>query len=194
MKTIAHGACAEEAGRVDKGGLDGGEAGDERLHGEGQAVDDGADDEAGEGEGERMAEEGGDAAADGGARTEQNEKKEAEDGGRQDERQSGESLKSGEPAAAAEDQQRRKRDGDGQQNRGGDGCELESEGERLPVHGSYGDTARFLHPLFASRKWRGWARVLVNGCEAAFGKLGLDRRARAGSRGACERRRAGLCC
>ena len=52
-----------------------------------------------------MAEEGCDSAADGGARAEQDQQEEAEDGGRQDKRECGESFKCGEPAAAAEDQQ-----------------------------------------------------------------------------------------
>ena len=98
-----------------------------------------------------MAEEGGDAAADGGARSEEDEQEEAEDGGRQDEGQGGKGFKRGEPAAAAQHQQGRKRDGDGKQDGGGHRCQPESEGERLPVH-----------------------RVLVNWGEAAFGKLSLD--------------------
>ena len=42
---------SEDAGGGDEFGVDAGEAGDQRLHGEGEAEEDGADDEAGEGEG-----------------------------------------------------------------------------------------------------------------------------------------------
>ena len=42
---------------------------------------------------------------------------------------------SGEPAAAAEHDEGREGHGDGEQNRCGDGCETEREGEGLPVHG-----------------------------------------------------------
>jgi len=98
-----------------------------------------------------MAKEGGDAAANGGARSEEYEQEKAEDSGRQDEGQGGKGFKRREPAATAQHQQGSKRDGDGKQDDGGHRCELECECERLPVH-----------------------RVLVDGCEAALGKLGLD--------------------
>ena len=91
----------EEAGRIDEGGLDCGESGHQGLYGEGQAVNDRADDEPIERKGEGMAEEGGDAAADGGTRSEKDEQEEAEDGGRQDEGQGGKGFKSGEPTASA---------------------------------------------------------------------------------------------
>ena len=72
--------------------INGGEACDERLHGKGKTVDDGADDEATEGKRERMAEQGGDAAAECGARSEQNEKEKAENRGRQNHGQRSEGL------------------------------------------------------------------------------------------------------
>ena len=108
----AHGTCAEKARGVDQSGVDGGEAGDERLHGEGQAVDDRADDEAVEREGEWMAEQRSDAAAEGCAGPKQDEKKEAENGGRQNHGQRGECFKqrraSGRgPARAAPREERR---------------------------------------------------------------------------------------
>ena len=97
--------------------MNGSESCHQGLHGEGKTVDDGADDKACEGEGEWMAEEGGDAPADCGARAEENEEEEAEYGGWEHEREGSKGLKNGEPAAAAKDQKRRERDGDGQQNR-----------------------------------------------------------------------------
>ena len=125
---------AEKTRGVDKSGVDRGEAGDERLDGERKAVNDGADDESIERKCEGVAEEGGDVAANDGAGPEEDEKKEAQDGGRQDHGEGGEGLESGEPAAAAEDKQRRERDGDGEKNGGGDGCETKRESEGLPVH------------------------------------------------------------
>ena len=127
-------ACAEKARGVDERCVDGGEACDERLHGKWKAVDDGADDEAIEGECERMAEQGGNAAAKGCSRAEQDKKKEAEDGGRQDHGQRGESFNGGEPAAAAEHDERCERHSDGEKNRCSDGGETKREGECLPVH------------------------------------------------------------
>ncbi len=81
-----------------------------------------------------MAEQGSNAAAKGRARAEQDEKKEAEHGGRQNHGQRGESFKRGEPAAAAQHEQRRERHGDGEENRRGDRGQTERECEGLPVH------------------------------------------------------------
>ena len=151
----AHRTSAEKARCIDEGGVDRGETGDQRLHGKGQAVDDRADDQAIEGEGEGMAEEGGDAAADGGAGAEEDEKKEAEHGGRQDHGQRGQGFKRGEPAAAAEHEQRRERHGDGEEDRRGDRGQPERECERLPVHGFHRfriQALRFLtFPILASK-------------------------------------------
>jgi len=81
-----------------------------------------------------MTEQGGDAPAKGCAGAEKDEKKEAEDGGRQDHRKSGEGFNGGEPAAAAEHDERSERHGDDEKNRGGDGGEAKRESECLPVH------------------------------------------------------------
>ena len=81
-----------------------------------------------------MTEQGGDAAAKSCAGPKQDEQKEAEHGGRKHQGQRGQSLEAGEPASAAQDQQSRKRNGDGQQNGRGDRRQAEGEGERLPVH------------------------------------------------------------
>ena len=90
-----HGTGAQKPRSIDEGSVDGCEAGDQRLHGKGQAVNDRADDQAIEGKGQWMAEQGGDAAAKGGARAEQDEKKKTEHGGRQNHGQRGQSFKSG---------------------------------------------------------------------------------------------------
>jgi hypothetical protein len=82
-----------------------------------------------------MAEQGSKSAADGGARTEHHQQKESEHGGRQDQRQGSQRLDSRQPAAAPEYQQSGQRHGHSQQNRCCDRCELEGEGERLPIHG-----------------------------------------------------------
>src|SRR5579863_1309505 len=82
-----------------------------------------------------MTEQGNDGASEARVRTEQNEQEEAEDGWWQHERQRGQRLEHGKPSASAEHQQRGQRDGDGQQDGGGDGCKSKSESERLPVHG-----------------------------------------------------------
>ena len=126
-----HGTGAEEPSGIDEGGVDRCESGNQRLHGKGKAVDDRADDEAIEGEGEGMAEEGRDAAADGRARAEQDEKKESEHGGRQNHGQSGQSFKRGQPAAAAQHEQRRERHGDSEKNRRGDRGQIGARVRRL---------------------------------------------------------------
>ena len=123
LVTRRDGACAEQARGVDEGSVDRRESGDERLHREGKAVDDRADDEALERKCERMAEQSGNAAAKSRARPEQHEKKETENGGRQNHGQGGKSFNSSEPAAAAQHDKRRERHGDGEQNRGSDGGE-----------------------------------------------------------------------
>ena len=119
----AHRSGAEKTRGIDKSGVDRSKSGDERLHGEGKAVDDRSDDEAIEGKCERVAEQGGDAATKGGARTEQDEKKKAEHGRRQDHGQGGECLDRGEPSAPAQHNERRERHGDSEKNRGGEGGE-----------------------------------------------------------------------
>ncbi len=143
----AHRPGSEEARGVNECGIDGSEARDQRLHGKGQAVDDGADDEASEGKGEGMAEEGGDAAAEGGAGAKENKKKEAEHGGRQNHGQRGQSFKSGEPASAAQHDERGERHGDGEKNRGGDRGETKAE-------------RRMLASPLLQRKTTGFARGL----------------------------------
>ena len=79
---------AESGGDVGEVVVDVREGEDERLHGEGKAVDDGADDESAEGEGERVADEVNERAAGGSGGAEPDEEIEAEDGGRKDERES----------------------------------------------------------------------------------------------------------
>jgi hypothetical protein len=91
----AHRAGAEEAGGVHQSGLNRSESGDQRLHRKGQAVNDRADDEAGEGKRERVAEQCGDAAPESGAGPEQNKKEESEDRGRENQRECGERLNNG---------------------------------------------------------------------------------------------------
>ncbi len=81
-----------------------------------------------------MAEQGRDAAADGRARTEQDEKKESEHGGRQNHGKRGQGFKRSEPAAAAQHEQRCERHGNGEENRRGDRGQTERKCEGLPVH------------------------------------------------------------
>jgi hypothetical protein len=59
----AGGAGAEGCGGFEQGGVDGAESGDKRLHRKRQAIQDGADEQAGEGEGEWMSEEADEEAA-----------------------------------------------------------------------------------------------------------------------------------
>ncbi len=77
--------CSEDGGGGGECGVYGLEGGDEGLDGEGQAVEHGAEDEAGEGEGEWVSEQGDDGAAECGGGAEADEEIEAEDRWRKDE-------------------------------------------------------------------------------------------------------------
>ena len=88
-------AGAQAGGGFGVAPVDAGEAGDERLDGEGQAVDEGSGDEAGEAKGEGVAEEAREKAAGCGERAEADEEVEAEDGGWEDEREGDQSLDQG---------------------------------------------------------------------------------------------------
>src|ERR1039458_2747465 len=97
-----------------------------------------------------MAEYCGDAAAKGGARAEHDEQEEAEDCRRQDHGQRRARFNGGEPAAAAEHDERGEWNGDGEKDRGGDGGETKAEGESLPIHC---DHLTGVRPDFASSAW-----------------------------------------
>ena len=71
---------------------------------------------------------------DGRAGAEQDEQKKSKHRGRQNHGQRGQSFQRGEPAAAAQHQQRRERHGDSEKNRRGDRGQSERECEGLPVH------------------------------------------------------------
>ncbi len=131
----APGAGAQAGGGFGVAPVDAGEAGDEGLDGEGEAVDEGSGDEAGEAKGEGVAEEAREEAAGCGERAEADQKIEAEDGGWEDEREGDQSLDKG----AGEGVAARQPPGDGdreeqKEERGGEG-ELEGEDEGLRVHG-----------------------------------------------------------
>ena len=81
-----------------------------------------------------MAEKCGDGASEGGAVAEQDEKVKAENGGRKDKRQSNECFGEDVQARTAERDPRGDRDGNAEQDRGGDCGEFEGEDECLPIH------------------------------------------------------------
>ena len=130
----AEASCAEKASLFYQRGVNGVEAGGERLHGEGQAVDDGANDESGEREGEGMAEEMRDAAAEGGALAEKDEQIEAEDRGRQQDGEGREGFHERAQRRAGADDPEGERNGDHEQNRRGDGSETRGEPKSLEIH------------------------------------------------------------
>src|SRR5256885_8460857 len=74
--------CAEDAGGGEEFGIEAFERGDDRLHAEWKAVENAGDDEAGERESERVAEEGEPKFSKKAARTHGDEEIKAEDGGR----------------------------------------------------------------------------------------------------------------
>jgi hypothetical protein len=127
-------AGSEELGLFDEGWLDGAKSCGEGLDGEGETVEDGADDEAGEGEGDGVAEEAGGVASKAGCGAEEDEEVEAEDGGRKQEREGGRGFDEGTPARAGGDDP----PGDGyacqEQDERGGGGETEGEPEGLQVH------------------------------------------------------------
>jgi hypothetical protein len=81
-----------------------------------------------------MSEQGSKRPAERGTRTEKDQQEEAQNRGRQNQRQCRGGFDRRQPAAATEHQRRRQRYGDGQQDDGGDRGQLEGEGERLPIH------------------------------------------------------------
>ena len=147
-----HGTGAEQSRGIDQGRIDRGEAGDERLHRKRQAVDDRSNDQTIEGKGKRVTKQGRNAAAKGGARAEQDEKKEAEHGGRQNHGQRGQSLKSRQPSAAAQHQQGSERHGYGQQNDRGDRRQTKRERECLPVHEFHSQTILSAFAVFRTNE------------------------------------------
>src|SRR5262249_1928741 len=123
----SHWTRAKKARRIDERRIDRGESGNERLQGEWKAVDDRANDKSGKRKCKRVAKHCSNAAADCGARTEQNEKKESQDGWRQNHGQRGERFKGGEPAVASQYENGGKRYSDGEQYDRGHRCETEGE-------------------------------------------------------------------
>ena len=87
----------------------------------------GSKEEAGEAEGEGVAEEAGEEAAGGGERSEADEEVEAEDGGREDEREGDEGLDECAGDAVAAREPPGEGDGEEEQEEGGGGGELEGE-------------------------------------------------------------------
>ena len=117
------------------GAIDGGERDDERLHGEGQAVDHRADEKAGEGEGEGMSDEGDEGAAEGGGGAEADEQVEAEHRGRKHQRKRDGCLHDAARQAVARRDPRSQRCRQQQQAERGQAGESQRQAECGEVHG-----------------------------------------------------------
>ncbi len=114
------GSCTKQASSFQQVEVDGGESADKGLDGEGEAVDHGAYDESREGEREWVAEEGGEGAADSGAGSQEDEQVEAEDGWGENERKACEGFDEGAEGGARKGEPGGKRDGDAEEDRGGE--------------------------------------------------------------------------
>lgn len=153
---------AEQCGLFAEGRIDGLETGDERLYRKGEAVDDGADDESPEGEGEGMADDVGEKAARGGLGAEKDEKVEAEDGGWEQQREGTDGFDDGAQAGAGEDDPGGDGCAENEEDEGGDGGEAHGEPERGEVNpgmghyfgGSRPEAASSARILGVVRNWR----------------------------------------
>jgi hypothetical protein len=163
----AEASGTEEACLLEERGVDGVKAGGERLDGEGQAVDDGADDESGERKRERMAEEVGGDASEGGSGPEQDEQVEAEDGGRKQDREGAEGFDERTEAGAGGDDPVGEGNADDQQHEGGRGGEADGEGERLEIHQGRGNGMSPLEESSRAISGR-WRKVRKRRAASAF--------------------------
>lgn len=164
---------AEQSGLFAEGRIDGLKAGDEGLHGKRKAIDDRADDESPEGEGERMANDVCEEPAGGGLRAKQNEEIETENGGRQQERQGADGFDDGAQAGAGENDPGGDEGSEDEQDERGDRCEAHGEPERGEVdpmlrHYSGGSAVGDSRPAAASKaRILGCARNSRKRCAAA---------------------------
>ena len=159
------GGGAEDAGDFEGGAIDGGKGDDQRLHGEGQAVDHRADEEAGEGEGQGMPQESDEGAAEGGGGAKTDEKVEAENSGRKDEGQGYGSLEDPPRHAVAASKPSRQRCGYEEQEQRGETGQAKRQAECGEVHGG---------ASLACTLPRSVVMALVGGIETELGKALLN--------------------
>jgi hypothetical protein len=126
---------AEDLGYFDGGAIHGGKGDDERLDGEGQAVNHRADEEAPEGEGEGVAGEGDEGSSESGCRAKTDEEIEAEDGWRKDERESHDGLRDAARNGVATGYPRGQRGCEQEKADCGEAGETQSQAECGEVHG-----------------------------------------------------------
>lgn len=119
------GGGSEAGGGFEVGAVDPAEAGDERLYGEGKAVEDRSGEKTAEAEGEGMSEEVDEETSDGCERAEGDEEIKADDGGWKDERKGYDGLDDGSHGTVPGGDPPGERKGDHEQ----DGCGAESQPE-----------------------------------------------------------------
>ena len=120
---------------LDGGAVYGGKGDDQRLQGEGQAVDHGADQQPPESEGEGVADEGDEGSSESGCRAETDEEVEAEHGRREDQRESCDGLHNAATERVAAGDPRGQRGCQQEQAEGGEAGETQGQAEGSEVHG-----------------------------------------------------------
>lgn len=153
--------------------VDPAECGDERLDGEGEAVEHGADKQAGEGEGQGMAQKPGNDAACGREWTEADEQIEAEDRRWQHQWKGNERFHKKTKAGAPEGKEIRHREGNEEQSESGDGGETQGKEKSFDVQKRLPPRCDSIRLKTHSRS-QAKVRRLVNALQPELGKMKLD--------------------